>query len=183
VAKRTSLQYATLDAAFTLLDRLQQNCINGSSLIALLHAMNLYRDIPNFQLHEHNIFFALGKNEHSTIDRDEFETVYSLIALEIEQQVQSLPQPAGPFRKMISKFWWLQFSDHPPYTHFIWAATSVSLVLAILERQVMLLSFPHTLIYDVLFLKTSVIFWLQMLMANLCFKSHLKKELLEKTPK
>lgn len=135
VAKRTSLQYATLDATFTLLDRLQQNSINGSSLIALLHAMNLYRDIPDFQLHEHNIFFALGKNEHSTIDRDEFETVYSLIALEIEQQVQSLPQPAGPFRKMISKFWWLQFSDHPPYTHFIWAATSVSLVLAILERR------------------------------------------------
>jgi hypothetical protein len=107
-----------------------------------------YRDIPDFQLHEHNIFFALGKNEHSMIDRDEFETVYSLIALEIEQQVQSLAQPAGLFRKMISKFWWLQFSDHPPYTHFIWAATSVSLVLAILERWVMLLSFPHTLIYD-----------------------------------
>jgi hypothetical protein len=91
---------------------------------------------------------ALGKNEDSAIHKDEFEALCDVIVLQIEQQFQSLPKSQGPFREMVNQFWWLKFSSQPSYSHFIWAATFLSLLLAICEREVIVFNFslvadPH----------------------------------------
>jgi hypothetical protein len=108
----------------------------------------VYRDIPDFQLHLRQVFLALGKNEDSAIHKDEFEALCDVIVLQIEQQFQSLPKSQGPFREMVNQFWWLKFSSQPSYSHFIWAATFLSLLLAICEREVIVFNFslvadPH----------------------------------------
>jgi len=108
----------------------------------------VYRDIPDFQLHLRQVFLALGKNEDSAIHKDEFEALCDVIVLQIEQQFQSLPKSQGPFREMVNQFWWLKFSSQPLYSYFIWAATFLSLLLAICEREVIILNFslvadPH----------------------------------------
>ncbi len=108
----------------------------------------VYRDIPDFQLHLRQVFLALGKNEDSAIHKDEFEALCDVIVLQIEQQFQSLPKSQGPFREMVNQFWWLKFSSQPFYSHFIWAATFLSLLLAICEREVIVFNFslvadPH----------------------------------------
>jgi hypothetical protein len=135
VVKWSTMQQQTLGVAFSLLDTLNQNYINGAHMMILFQTIDLYRDIPDFQLHLRQVFLALGKNEDSAIHKDEFEALCDVIVLQIEQQFQSLPKSQGPFREMVNQFWWLKFSSQPFYSYFIWAATFLSLLLAICERE------------------------------------------------
>jgi hypothetical protein len=115
---------------------------NGTEIFfECLGTVIVYRDIPDFQLHLRQVFLALGKNEDSAIHKDEFEDLCDVIVLQIEQQFQSLPKSQGPFREMVNQFWWLKFSSQPFYSHFIWAATFLSLLLAICEREVIVFNF------------------------------------------
>jgi hypothetical protein len=148
VVKWSTMQQQTLGVAFSLLDTLNQNYINGAHMMILFQTIDLYRDIPDFQLHLRQVFLALGKNEDSAIHKDEFEALCDVIVLQIEQQFQSLPKSQGPFREMVNQFWWLKFSSQPFYSYFIWAATFLSLLLAICEREVIVFNFslvadPH----------------------------------------
>lgn len=43
VVKRTTIRQQSLRAAFNLLDIRQQNWIDGATMIALFHAMNIHR--------------------------------------------------------------------------------------------------------------------------------------------